>query len=523
MNIYKRILSDNIIKLFNLFNLDPFSESYGYGDREYWGWKIKDFANGTMQGAVHSITIAIKLNLIENEKFALNLVDSAITAIPKIMEKNGSLAEAYPRENSFCVTALVAFDVLSAIDHLDTRLDEKKRLEYLEIVHPLINFISHYDEVHAVISNHIATAVAALTLWTKLTGNSSNRAQCLLNIIYENQSEEGWYKEYEGADPGYQTLCTYYLSSVHEITKDEKLKMSLEKSAAFLKYFVHPDGSIGGLYGSRNTEVFYPGGISKLNTIIQDFASIESFFCKKIPENNCLLPQNADTGNYIPLLNSFAYAALATETTKEYGMTPGRESLPFSENFEKVFMDAGIFIKSTDRYYAIINYKKGGTIKVFNKTTNQLDMEDGGICGFLVNGKKFSSQAYNDKAEFNTGKLKVSFYKINESASGPFQFLILRSLSLTLFRSVMLGNIFKKQIVKMLMTGKRRVDGFSEREFLFLEDRIIIKEKTVAPTNTKFSGHVGKFKSIHMASSGYYLKQHENLNHNSSLVRIDEA
>ena len=70
--------------------------------------------------------------------------------------------------------------------------------------------------------------------------------------------------EYEGPDPGYQTLCTHYLSSILEIEKSEKLLVSLKKSGEFLSHFIHPDGSIGGLYGSRNTEVYYPGGISKL-------------------------------------------------------------------------------------------------------------------------------------------------------------------------------------------------------------------------------------------------------------------
>ena len=69
-----------------------------------------------------------------------------------------------------------------------------------------------------------------------------------------------------GADPGYQTLAIYYLYHAWRLTGNTELLTSLRLSGEFLTYFVHPDGTIGGLYGSRNTEVFYPGGIVAMST-----------------------------------------------------------------------------------------------------------------------------------------------------------------------------------------------------------------------------------------------------------------
>ena len=132
MNIYKEILRQNLPRLLSLYNLDACSATYGFGDRLYWGWKIADFANGTMQGGVHALAIALKLGLLEDEAFTLNLIDAAIKAIPRSQARNGSMSEAYPGENSFCVTALVAFDVLSAIRLLDHRLEKRQRLDYLQ-------------------------------------------------------------------------------------------------------------------------------------------------------------------------------------------------------------------------------------------------------------------------------------------------------------------------------------------------------------------------------------------------------
>ena len=78
-----------------------------------------------------------------------------------------------------------------------------------------------------------------------------SKADLLLERILKNQSSEGWFSEYEGADPGYQSLCTHYLADVHLIRRDLGLLQPLTSSIRFLWHFANPDGSFGGHYGSR--------------------------------------------------------------------------------------------------------------------------------------------------------------------------------------------------------------------------------------------------------------------------------
>lgn len=517
MNIYKQILQDNVNKLLSLYNTDKFSKTYGYGDREFWGWKTKDFNNATLQGGVHTLAIALKLNIFDKEQkdYILEIINSAILAVKNIRAKNGSVVEAYPQENSFCVTALVAFDILSAIKYLETTFTQEQKDRYFDIIKPLIEFISKENEEHAIISNHIATASAAITLWNSLTNEINYRDKELLQIIYNHQSSEGWYKEYEGADQGYQTLCTYYLFCIYEITKDEKLLSSLKKSAKFLSYFIHPDGTIGGLYGSRNTEVYYPAGIIGLSNNIEEFAFIAKYL---YPKEQHILPQHIDIGNYIPLLNSYAVAAINYEENKE--LINSSNITPFYEKNKSInFHKAGLYIHSNKSYFAIINYKKGGTLKIFNKKTKLLDTEDGGLFGILDNGIKFSTQQYDDNIEFTNKKIKSNFYKINESYPNPINFIILRVLSLSAFKSTYLGNLFKKLIVNMLMTGKNRINISVNRDFKFLEEKIIINENINSLRTYKEIKHIGKSKSIHMASSGYFINQQ--YNNKKSLVEFN--
>lgn len=519
MSIYKNVLKQSLSRLLALYNLDPSALTYGHGDRLYWGWKISDFPNGTMQGGVHALSIALKLGMIKNEQFVLKAIDAMINAISRIRAKNGSMVEAYPGENSFCVTALVAFDVLSAIQNLKDYLSQSQIQNYLEIIKPLIGFIENNNEEHAIISNHLAVAAAACFLWTKLTEEKLNRGQEILDVIYKYQSKEGWYREYEGADPGYQTLCTYYLFCIYEITKDERLLRSLERSASFLKYFIHPDGTIGGLYGSRNTEVYYPAGIIGMANVIDNFALISSLLQKGKEVKHHILPQSVDIGNFIPLLNSYAVAAIKYEQNRE-NIEGIQVTAPYLDKFSKNFKDTGIYLQSTLRYHAIINYKKGGTIKVFDKRTSKIDTEDGGLFGRLESGKRFSTQQFDKSIQFDNLSINSNFFTVNERYMSTFSCIIIRIFGMTLFRSMALGNLFKKFIVKLLMTGKNKIDGRVTRRFKFLKNKIVVHESIIRPKKCTVIGHVGKFRAIHMASSGYYLPQVESTQGKSNLVEF---
>ena len=504
MNLYAEILENNLLKILNLYDMDPMSDTFGFGDREYWGWKIKDFSNGTMQGGVHALSIALKLGIFEDADYGLSVVDAAIKAISRIRDRNGSLVEAYPAESSFCVTALVAFDVLSAIQCLGEELPETTVSLYLDEVRPLISFISRYSEEHAVISNHLATAVAALALWNRFTSEGLERYNDLLQIIYDQQADEGWYREYEGADPGYQTLCTYYLFCAYQTTKDNALLESLLKSLNYLQYFVHPDGTIGGLHGARNTEVYYPAGIIGLAKYSSLACSIAERLEQAIRKGNHLLPSHIDIGNFVPLINAYAVSALYYGRERD----PGEVLLPCDRVGEWRFPESGIFVRSTSRYYAIVNYFKGGTLKVFDKDTGELDLEHGGLFGELQDGTKFSTQVYDNLIDFADYKLMTGFYKLNSSMPTALTSILLRLLSLTIFRSVSLGNLFKKRIVKMLMTGKTRIDGQAVRQFEFNEKGIKLTDSLIKPKNCRRLGHAERSRSIHMASSGYHLKPH---------------
>ena len=504
MNPFADILERNLPRLLNLYQLNPVSPALGIGDRLSAGWKMQDFANGTYQSGLHAITIAYRLGILKERRMVLGLADAIIQAIPKIMHRDGSLDEAYPMERSFCVTALVAFDILHAMEILGDEISADKRRSYLDIIRPLIRHLEKHDEHHAVISNHLATAVAALVLWNQQSGENSGRHNYFLTRIYAHQSAEGWFREYEGADPGYQTLCTYYLAAANLYLQDSVLTERLHRSIEFLSHFMHPDSSIGGIYGSRNTEIFYPGGLVVLDKEIPLSRAMINHFLDCRERNAHVLPSAIDAGNFIPLLNSYAFAALHFKEG-EAGI-----DLPWTSDFQQQYSEAGLYIHSTDKFYGIVNYKKGGTVKIYDKSTGQLDIEDGGLAGRLRNGKFFSTQTFDEKQSFTNHIINARFYAVNEAGNTPFKFLIIRLLSLTFFRSHWFGTWFKKSVVRLLMTGKSPLSGMAIRKFTFGPDKILIHENITPPGGTVEIGYGGRFRAIHMASSGYNAHQPPN-------------
>src|SRR5262245_62019673 len=227
-NPYLGHLTQALPRLLSLFDGDRTSASHGIGDRFHWAWGLIDFGNATFQGAAHGMARLWRSALwpyaTETDVFIAR-IDALFEGTRRLTRGDGSLEEAFPREGSFCVTALVAFDLLCALQLLEVDLLPDTRRKWQAIVEPLIRYLLGADETHAVISNHLATAAAALARWHALTGDTAGlqRARELTDRILAHQSTEGWFREYDGADPGYQSLCTYYLADLHAHRPDWQL------------------------------------------------------------------------------------------------------------------------------------------------------------------------------------------------------------------------------------------------------------------------------------------------------------
>jgi hypothetical protein len=515
---YLRDVNESLSRILALFDRDVTSQSYGMGDRYFWAWGLIDFGNATFQGAAHGLARLWVSGLWPYQttsKIFISRIDSMFEGVSRLTRSDGSLEEAFPREGSYCVTALVAFDLLVALDLLEPELEKEQLQKWQDIIAPLIAYLIESDETHAVISNHLATAIAALVRWQRLRQCKKGEAKALmlLDRILSNQSGEGWFKEYEGADPGYQSLCTYYLADIHKIRPDLNLIEPLRRSILFLWHFAHPDGSFGGVYGSRCTRFYYPAGIAALGDEIPEAKSLAMFMEKSILNKTVVTLSSMDEPNIVPMFNSYVWA---TVLQKSNLLDPTNDAYSpevpclLHKQMRKSFPEAGIVIDRGVMHYTIIGTHKGGVVYHFVK--NRLALIDAGLVFRNRRKSNGSTQVYNRDNLFKQGdqiiQVTAKVAAMPKQLPGPFQFVLLRVLCLTVFRFVGLREWVKRRLVGLLIT-RRKFWPVVNKRIIYLGEDLKIEDKTEKSDDYEKVEYSGIFVPIHMASQGYWQRQDE--------------
>lgn len=509
VNPYLPVVYRNLPRILSLYDFDVTSDTYGLGDRYHWAWGLIDFANGTFQGIGNGVARLINADLLPDfldEASALKFIDSVFRGTEGIIRRDGSLEEAFPYEGSYCVTALVAFDLLTTVELIEAHISFEKKDKYLSVIAKLIQYLLNADEYHAFISNHLATAVAALVKWSKVTGlDGEEKGKQLLDRILSKQSTEGWYLEYDGADPGYQSLCTYYLADALNTTNSHELKKSLKKSLEFLKYFVHPDGSFGGEYGSRNTRFYYPGGVEYLRYYSHDACLISDYMRPKVGMFWHVGLDAIDEPNLIPMFNSYCWAAsiYASSDKKRLEFVHKLPCLSLSTTLQE-FPEAGLIIYNNENSYNIISIPKGGVVFSFEKGGSRFI--NPGVAVRNKKGQVYTNQSYDNKNKYEI-KDKVIIISSNlkpqtKRVFKPHQMVILRILNITLMRNMTLREMIKKILVKLLITGKFKNIGKVTRT-IHLDKNLLVEDEVDANCPVDVIKN-GRFVAIHMASKGYW-------------------
>jgi hypothetical protein len=501
-------------RLLAMFDVDPFSPSRGMGDRFYWQWKLIDFANGSIQGAAYGLAQLVAHDLLPDgfaPDAALRRIDACFEGVARLRQPNGSLEEAFPLEGSFCVTAQAAFDLLGALDTLGAGVGAEKRAAWLEVVRPLIGFLHEEDETHALISNHLAAAAAALYSWHALTGEpGAERGQLFLDRIVKAQSPEGWLPEYDGADPGYQTLCLGYLAELHRMRPDLGLAEVLKRAITFVSYCAHPDGSFGGLYGSRNTRLYYPAGIEAVASQYPEARALADHMRSAIARQATVTLAAMDAPNLVPTFNAYCRAAALRA---QYNPSTGTRVDPVpalaAGSSRQQYPHAGLLFDKGPAHYTIVALHKGGLLLHFAE--GRPPRVDAGIVARSPDGRLYSTQGIcRDNAwNLDGDRLIVTaeLTLLRHHLPGPWQFILLRLLAVTVLRWRPLRHLFKQMLVRRLITD-RRGSGVHNRREITLGAKVNVNDGWA--DGARGLRHVplhAPFSVIHMASQGYWQRQ----------------
>ncbi|HVR40846.1 MAG TPA: hypothetical protein VMU84_17270 [Thermoanaerobaculia bacterium] len=506
--------------LLSAVNRDPYSNTYGCFDRRYWAWKLADFPEATFQRNAAALTW-LAMQPGESPEPLHTIAHAALRFAARVQHRDGSFDQAFPMERSYAATAFLLHPLLQTYRALPERIRAQDELE--SMLRRAADFLCRADETHGCISNHVAGAVLALYDAFEMFGESRYKARAheLLDRVLSWQHAEGWFVEYEGADPGYQTLCLYYLAQIYDREKSDRLKQSIARSLEFLSFFAHPDGTFGGEYGSRRTSILYPGGLAILRDEFPVARALLVFAVRSIESGTTVTLRDVDFGNLAPLLSNYIVVI------DRNADSAGDSRLPCDEEaFTRDFPAAGLFVRSSARYYAVIGASNGGVTRVFDKNERRSLWNDAGYVGELANGRRITTQATNlrtsAEAEERRITFTVPFRYLDEPPMTPGRNLMLRMLNLTFMRSARIGEMIKKLLVRLLITGRATAPLSLTRTIRF-GDRITIEDRIALTSDVTVRRlECGRrFVSIHMASARYYEGSHFEKPHRVDVERLN--
>ncbi|NLY01857.1 MAG: hypothetical protein GXY83_37705 [Rhodopirellula sp.] len=254
----------DIPRLLGAIDRNPYRPTYGCLDRQYWHYRTSSFPSEMYQEGVLPLALVSTTKLPGNRWYGCERIrELAIAALRfnlRSSHRDGSCDDYYPFERAlgaavFSLRAAACAYQLLGLDEPELIGWFRRRAEWI-----LAN-----DESGR-LANHHALAALGLLCVAEITADSRYRAAADARVerVLRWQDEEGWFEEYGGADPGYQSVTIDCLAKYRQATGDTRLDEPLARAVAFSRIFLHPDDSYGGPYGSRGTSHFYPHGMELL-------------------------------------------------------------------------------------------------------------------------------------------------------------------------------------------------------------------------------------------------------------------
>ena len=420
-------------------------------------------------------------------------------------------------------TAFLLLDMCEAYNLVSNEISPQLLERWKESMLKMGDFLSRNDENHGFISNHRAAGAAALLGLSRLLNQDKfrPRAMHIMKEIHEHQSMEGWYDEYDGADPGYQTLDTHYQARFCLYAQNGPDHLaSVAKSIKFLSYFIHPAGSIGGDYGSRACPHFFPGGFEYFaadNPLAEKIASV--CVAGLAAGTSCGLA-DADPRNAAPMATSYVYAHQSI--SRNTSAMQEEVLLPFEKEGIFSFPDAGFAAISNSRYYSIFGASKGGVIKIFDKASGKLIFSSCAYAGKMRDGKFLTTLLYSRKPSFeveegsdkNNFSMSVHapfFFFKNRRLMGTLGMIAFRLFSISVGRFRALSDFVRKYlIIGIFLKARIKAPAALNRKFEFsgsgftIEDALTFENGSNSIEQLSEYGH---FSAVYMASANYFRKQ----------------
>jgi hypothetical protein len=509
---------------FSFWQREPSSPSFGCFDRQYWGWKKKDLADATLQAAVN---VAVRFAENEGKTTSLPmLLEGYVAFLERIQHRDGSFDQIYPYERA----PGVVHDILSPLISLwrSQHLEDSVRRRLEAVIHRAVAYALTADEKHGEIANHFAHYAWELIQYGTLFDEPKALAyghRYLERTLGLFRPQEGWFLEYDGADAGYQSRLLAFLARIAELTNDAALWATIGRGARFIEATLMPDGSLHPMLGVRSTALLYPSAFERLARRSPEFGPLADKIHLSWSTGASPLPTALDFENALRLADD-AFEASDNRTAREF-VTPASDKpsetpLPPSDNFD--LNEAGLHRRvaadPVGRHTLMVASRLGGPVVIYAEAPAgrpYLVHEDAGYLLRLPDGSCWSTRRAgagtliaNNRDEI---ALTTGFQRALHEDLTPFKMIVLRLLNLTLLRSQWIGDVFRRIIVRRLISGQEALPLTCHRTIVIGPDATIIRDRLVAAPElaSRLEGaqlfRCRRTIGNHMASSRYFQSQ----------------
>lgn len=260
-------------RILGLLDRDPGSATYGCCERYYWHYKLHDFANARFQEAAQLLALlyrhAFKGNIYHGNRYILDWALAAAGYWTKIQHKDGSVAELYPYERSFCATAFSTLAVCEAYLELQ-ETDEGETVQRSIQTNGLpsaleraVGFLRR--NVGFTVANQTAAAATAIHCVGVLAGRNEleQEASQIVSEVLRIHGEQGFFPEYDRFDLGYSTITAGLLATYQARGGTASgVADALANVAARAREHTDEHGNYNSASMSRNTAYIFPHGLA---------------------------------------------------------------------------------------------------------------------------------------------------------------------------------------------------------------------------------------------------------------------
>lgn len=482
---YANLAVDQIPRLLGNQDRNSLSPTFGCFHRDYWLYKTSDFPDAVRQFAMHAIalvyTYPFEGNIYHGHPKVLDWAAAGLDFWARIQHREGSFDEFYPYERGWVgPTGFTTYSAVETLLLLEPHLDPEVSHRARDAIHRAAHFIAAGEAEEDHLANHHAMACLAVWKSYELLGDPALRKG--FDVLWEgflryHHAEEGWSREYDGIDPGYLSATASFLAKVNRTRNDPEMTEVISRSMEVCSYFAYPNGYFGGTLGSRNTLHFYPHGFELLAPTMPIAAAVAEWMLTSLEEGK-LVPPGIMSDRYVAYrVPEYLLAFLdAQERSAELAPLPWQR-----EPFTEYRPDAGIHVVNRPSYYSISNLAKGGVIKIFDKESFSLLLNDGGILGKLGAEKVVSSQwidsEYRREARDDRWKVAGQLHVVpSKKTFTPWKMVLFRAFLVAFGWVPSIAHWLKGRIRRLLIIGADRVPSEFHRECEFREEEVIIRD-----------------------------------------------